>query len=71
LLFTSAMNRFWSPGWGQPTAALPVMIFSYAVAPYDDWHQQAWSAGFVLLTLILAVNIFARLILSKRGAVPR
>lgn len=71
LLFTSAMNRFWSPGWDQPTAALPVMIFSYAVAPYDDWHQQAWSAGFVLLSLILAVNIFARLILSKRGAVPR
>ena len=71
LLFTSFSNRFWSPGWEQPTAALPVMIFNYAVAPYDDWHQQAWSAGFVLLTLVLAVNIMARLILAKRGHVPR
>jgi phosphate transport system permease protein len=71
LLFTSFGNRFWSPGWEQPTAALPVMIFTYAVAPYEDWHQQAWSAGFVLLTLVLAVNIVARLILSKRGPVPR
>jgi phosphate transport system permease protein len=68
LLFTSFGNRFWSPGWEQPTSALPVMIFTYAVAPYDDWHQQAWSAGFVLLILVLAVNIVARMILSKRVA---
>ena len=71
LLFTSFGNRFWSPGWEQPTASLPVMIFTYAVAPYDDWHQQAWSAGFVLLTLVLMVNIIARVILSRRGPVPR
>lgn len=71
LLFTSFSNRFWSPGWEQPTAALPVMIFTYAVAPYDDWHQQAWSAGFVLLALVLAVNIMARLFLSKRSPVSR
>ena len=71
LLFTSFGNRFWSPGWEQPTAALPVMIFTYAVAPYDDWHQQAWSAGFVLLMLVLTINIFARMILSKRGAALR
>jgi phosphate transport system permease protein len=71
LLFTSFSNRFWSPGWEQPTAALPVMIFTYAIAPYEDWHQQAWSAGFVLLTLVLGVNIVARLILSKRGPAPR
>src|ERR1700678_1577493 len=71
LLFTSFGNRYWSPGWEQPTAALPVMIFTYAVAPYDDWHQQAWAAGFVLLTLVLAVNIVARLMIAKRGHVPR
>jgi phosphate transport system permease protein len=47
------------------------MIFTYAVAPYDDWHQQAWSAGFVLLMLVLTINIFARMILSKRGAALR
>jgi phosphate transport system permease protein len=71
LLFTSFSNRFWSPGWEQPTAALPVMIFTYAIAPYEDWHQQAWSAGFVLLMLVLTVNIIARLILSKKGPAAR
>ncbi len=71
LLFTAFGNRFWSPGWEQPTASLPVMIYSYAVAPYEDWHQQAWSAGFVLLVLILSVNIFSRLVLARRGPVAR
>ncbi len=71
LLFTSFGNRYWSPGWEQPTSALPVMIFTYAIAPYDDWHQQAWSAGFVLLTLVLAVNVVARLMLSSRGPAAR
>jgi len=71
LLFTSFGNRFWSPGWDQPTSALPVMIFTYAISPYDDWHQQAWSAGFVLLMLVLGVNIFARVLLSQRKHVAR
>ena len=71
LLFTAFGNRFWSPGWNQPTASLPVMIFTYAVAPYDDWHRQAWAAGLVLLGLILVVNIVARGILARGIAVPR
>ena len=71
LLFTSFSNRYWSEGLSQPTAALPVMIFTYAIAPYEDWHQQAWSAGFVLLTLVLAVNVIARLILARRKHVAR
>jgi len=71
LLFTSFGNRYWSKGWGEPTAALPVMIFTYATSPYEDWHQQAWAAGFVLLTLVLAVNIVARLILSRQAHVIR
>jgi phosphate transport system permease protein len=71
LLFTSFSNRYWSPGWEQPTAALPVMIFTYAIAPYEDWHQQAWSAGFVLLTLVLAVNVLARIVLSRNRHVAR
>jgi phosphate transport system permease protein len=71
LLFTAFGNRYWSPGLGQPTASLPVMIFTYANSPYDDWHRQAWAAGLVLLALILAVNIVARAILSRGSAVPR
>ena len=67
LLFTSFSNRFWSSGWNHPSASLPVMIFTYAIAPYPDWHRQAWAAGFVLVTAVLAVNVFARLILSRGG----
>jgi len=68
LLFTAFGNRFWSPGWGQPTASLPVMIYTYAVAPYDDWHRQAWAAGLVLLGLVLVANVGTRLALSRGGA---
>jgi len=71
LLFTSFGNRYWSSGWEQPISALPVMIFTYAISPYQDWHNQAWAAGFVLLTLVLAVNIFARAVLAKKKHVAR
>ncbi len=70
LLFTALGNQFWSPGWTHPTASLPVMIYTYALAPYDDWHRQAWAAGLVLLVLILVINIVARAILSRGIAVP-
>ncbi len=69
LLFTALGNRFWSPGFEQPTASLPVMIYSYAIAPYDDWHRQAWAAGLVLLGLVLVANLGARLLLNRGGAV--
>jgi phosphate transport system permease protein len=65
LLFTALSNQYWSPGWGQPVATLPVMIFTYAIAPYADLHQQAWAAGFVLLMLVLVVNITARMVVSR------
>jgi len=68
LLFTAFNNRFWSPGWDQPTASLPVMVFTYAIAPYEDWHRQAWAAGLVLLVSMLALNITAHRILSLRMA---
>ena len=71
LLFTAFGNRFWSQGWTQPTASLPVMIFTYAVSPYEDWHRQAWAAGLVLLGLILIINILARTILARGIAMPR
>jgi phosphate transport system permease protein len=71
LLFTALGNRYWSPGFNQPTASLPAMIYSYALSPYEDWHRQAWAAGLVLLALILIVNIFARAILARGSAIPR
>jgi phosphate transport system permease protein len=71
LLFTAFGNRFWSPGWMQPTASLPVMIYTYAVGPYEDWHQQAWAAGLVLLGLVLVTNIAVRLIVSRGMSAQR
>ncbi|HKS95485.1 MAG TPA: phosphate ABC transporter permease PstA [Terriglobia bacterium] len=65
LLFTSFNNNYWSSGFRQPTASLPYMIYTYAISPYDDWHRQAWAAGLVLLALVLAANIGARMILSR------
>jgi phosphate transport system permease protein len=66
LMFTALNNRFWSPGWNQPTASLPYMIYTYAIAPYDDWHRQAWAAGLVLLILVLVTNVIARVVLARR-----
>jgi len=69
LIFTSFGNRFWSHGLNEPTASLPVMIYTYAISAYDDWHRQAWAAGLVLLALVLIANVGAKLVLS-RGPSP-
>ena len=70
LLFTSLSNAFWSPGLLAPTASLPVMIYNYAVSPYEDWQRQAWAAGLVLLSLVFAANLVRgrRSSRSLRGA---
>jgi phosphate transport system permease protein len=71
LIFTAFGNAFWSPGWNQPTESLPYMIWKYATGPYEDWHQQAWAAGLVLLSLVLATNIAARFILRRQTRTSR
>jgi len=65
LIFTSFGNPFWSHGWNDPTDTLPVVIWRYALSPYEDWHRQAWAAGLVLLTLVLFANMGAKLLLSR------
>ena len=71
LLFTSGDNQYWSTGLTQPAASLPVMVFRYAVSPYEDWHRQAWAAGLVLLLLVLIANVTARLVLNRGASVPK
>jgi phosphate transport system permease protein len=71
LLFTAFGNRFWSPGWNQPTSSLPVVIYTYATGPYEDWHRQAWAAGLVLLGLVLVTNILVRAFLTRGTAYER
>ena len=71
LLFTALNNQFWSTHLTEPTASLPVMIYTHAVAPYEDWHRQAWAAGLVLLTLVLIANILARTVMARGISAPR
>jgi phosphate transport system permease protein len=65
LLFTALGNRFWHQGLDQPIAALPLQIYAYAIAPYDDWHRQAWAGALVLITLVFLTSLAARL--ATRG----
>jgi len=71
LLFTAFGNRFWSHGLNEPIASLPVVIYTYAISPYDDWHRQAWAAGLVLLGLVLVTNLLCRTVLSRQSAQRR
>ncbi len=60
LMFTAFGNHFWNLNVAKPIAALPLQIFAYAIAPYDDWHRQAWAGALVLVGLVLTLNILAR-----------
>jgi phosphate transport system permease protein len=71
LLFTSLNNQYWGGGITQPTASLPVMIYTHAISAFDDWHRQAWAAGLVLIALVLIANISARFVLARGISVPR
>ena len=63
LLFTSLNNQFWSTNMNSPMPNLPVVIFQFAMSPYEDWHHLAW-AGALLITLsVLIMNIVARTVL--------
>ncbi|SEF64420.1 phosphate ABC transporter permease PstA [Nitrosomonas ureae] len=66
LLFTALNNQFWTVDMNQPMANLPVVIFQFAMSPYESWQELAW-AGALLITLsVLGLNIIARFFLRKR-----
>jgi phosphate transport system permease protein len=71
LVFTAFGNQFWPHGLNQPTAALPVVIYNYALSPYDDWHRQAWAAGLVLILLVVITNLLTRLLLQRQAMARR
>jgi len=66
LLFTAFGNRFWHQSLDQPIAALPLQIFAYAIAPFDDWHRQAWAGALVLIAIIFLTSLSARLVTRGR-----
>ena len=68
LLFTALNNQFWSSNMDQPMANLPVVIFQFAMSPYEDWQKLAW-AGALLITLsVLTLNILARMLFRQKTA---
>jgi phosphate transport system permease protein len=66
LLFTAFGNQFWTRDINQPTAALPLQIFTYAISPFDEWHRQAWAGALVLIVLIVAAVSAVR-VAVRRG----
>ncbi|MGH8288713.1 MAG: phosphate ABC transporter permease PstA [Steroidobacteraceae bacterium] len=64
LLFTALNNQFWSTSLKQPMANLPVVIFQFALSPYDNWQQLAWSGALVITFAILILSIAARVIVA-------
>jgi phosphate transport system permease protein len=67
LIFTALGNRFWSLSiTGGPIDALPLRIWRYGIGPYDEWHQQAWAASFVLVFTVFVISLAARLLLRRK-----
>jgi phosphate transport system permease protein len=65
LLFTAFGNSFWNMNPNQPTAALPLQIFTYAISPFDEWHRKAWAGALVLVMLIVAAVTAVRVVASR------
>ena len=65
LLFTAFNNRFFSARLDQPISSLPVQIYTYAVAPYEDWHRQAWAGALVLVGFVFVFSVLARVVTRR------
>jgi len=65
LLFTALNNQYWSTDVMQPMANVPVVIFQFAMSPYDSWHALAWAGAFVLTLFVLVVGLVARAIVAR------
>jgi phosphate transport system permease protein len=66
LLFTTLGNQYWSLNLNEPTAALPLQIFTYANSPFDEWHRQAWAGALVLIVMIV-LSVSAVRVAVNRG----
>jgi phosphate transport system permease protein len=66
LLFTALSNQFWSANLGEPMASLPVIIFKFAMSPYENWRDLAWAGVFIITVGVLVLNIIARVLFRKQ-----
>ncbi len=68
LLFTALNNQFWSTNMDAPMANLPVVIFQFAMSPYEDWQTLAWGGALLITLTVLALNIVARVIFAQKSS---
>ena len=71
LLFTAFGTAYWSWDVRRPIAALPLQVYAYALSPFYDWRAQAWTGALVLVCLVLAIGIMARLAIRSRQRLAR
>jgi phosphate transport system permease protein len=71
LLFTALGSGFLSTNLAQPMAALPLVVYTYATGPYDDWHRLAWATALVLIVVVLLLSLATRLATRRRFDAPR
>ncbi|HEX9446278.1 MAG TPA: phosphate ABC transporter permease PstA [Candidatus Binatia bacterium] len=67
MLFTAFGNPYWNLNLGKPIATVPLLIYTYATAPYEDWHQKAWAASFILLVVVLITSVLTRAFLRGKS----
>jgi phosphate transport system permease protein len=67
MLFTAFGNPFWNLNLKKPIATVPMLIYTYATGPYDDWHRKAWAASFVLMTVVLFTSVMTRAFLRGKS----
>jgi phosphate transport system permease protein len=69
LLFTALNNQFFSWNLNAPMASLPVVIFQFALSPYEDWQQLAWTGALLITVAVLGLSILARMLASKKVSI--
>jgi phosphate transport system permease protein len=67
LLFTALNNQYWNTDMSEPMANIPVVIFQYAMSPYDEWHALAWAGAFVMTAVVLLLSVVSRAVLNRKG----
>lgn len=69
LLFTALNNQFWNTNMNKPMANLPSVIFQYAMSPYTDWQQLAWTGALIITTFVLILNIIVRVVCKQKAPI--